>query len=144
MGFIIVAKNRQLIFVGAELAWTLVNVGLLWLCIGRFGLNGAGIGFVGSYVFYGFLIYPIVRVLSGFRWSTTNRKTGLLFLTSIVVVLWGFYLLPFPWAAGVGATVTVLSALYSLNSLLNLLSVDQIPERIRRLLMWLRLDLRGS
>jgi PST family polysaccharide transporter len=144
MGFIILAKNRQLIFFGAELAWTLVNVGLVWLCIGRFGLNGAGIGFLGSYVFHGLLIYPIVRVLSGFRWSTTNRKTGLLFLTSIAVVFWGFYLLPPPWAAGLGATVTVLSGLYSIRSLLNLLSVDQIPERIRRLLMWFRFDLRGS
>ena len=81
MGFIIVAKNRQLIFFGADLAWTVVNVGLAWLCVGRFGVTGAGIAFFGSYVFHGFLIYPIVRVLSGFRWSAANRKIGMLFLS---------------------------------------------------------------
>ena len=33
IGFIIVAKNRQVIFFGTELAWTVVNVGLTWLCL---------------------------------------------------------------------------------------------------------------
>jgi antigen flippase len=144
MGFIIVAKNRQLIFLGADLAWTAVNVGLAWLCVGRFGVTGAGIAFFGSYVFHGLLIYPIVRLLSGFRWSAANRKTGLLFLSLIAMTFCGFYLLPPAWGAVLGAVVTALSGLYSLRSLLNLLSTDRIPQRIRRLLVWLRLDPRGS
>ena len=53
IGFIIVAKNRQAIFFGTELAWTVVNVGLTWICVNAFGLNGAGIAFFGSYVFHG-------------------------------------------------------------------------------------------
>ena len=53
MGFIIVAKNKQNLFFGAELAWTVVNVGLTWLCLRWWGLNGAGIAFFGSYVFHG-------------------------------------------------------------------------------------------
>ena len=61
MGFIIVAKNRQVLFFGVELAWTAVNVGLTWLCLRWFGLSGAGIAFFGSYVFHGLMIYPIVR-----------------------------------------------------------------------------------
>ena len=144
MGFIIVAKNRQLIFLGADLAWTVVNVGLAWLCVGDFGVNGAGIAFFGSYVFHGLLIYPIVRALSGFRWSAANRKTGLLFLSSIAMVFCGFYLLPPLWAAGVGVVATALTGFYSLRGLLHLLSTDQIPRRIRRLLVWFRLDPRGS
>jgi enterobacterial common antigen flippase len=124
MGFIILAKNRQLIFLGADLAWTVVNVGLAWLCVGRFGVAGAGIAFFGSYVFHGFMIYPIVRVLSGFRWSATNRKTGLLFVSSIGVVFCGFYLLPPLWAAVLGTVIAALSGLYSLHRLLDLLSAD--------------------
>ena len=58
MGFIIVAKNKQSSFFGAELAWTVVNVGLTWICVRSFGLNGAGIAFFGSYVFHGLMIYP--------------------------------------------------------------------------------------
>jgi enterobacterial common antigen flippase len=144
MGLIVVTKNRPLIFFGVDLVWTVVNVGLAWLCVGRFGVTGAGIAFFGSNVFHGFLIYPIVRVLSGFRWSAANRKTGLLFLSSIAVVFCGFYLLPPLWAAVLGTVIAALSGLYSLHSLLHLLSADQIPRRIRRLLGWLRLDPRIS
>ena len=145
MGFIIVAKNRQLIFFGADLAWTVVNVGLAWLCVGYFGLNGAGIAFFGSYVFHGLLIYPIVRTLSGFRWSAANRKTGVVFFlcSTIALVFCSLYLLPPLWAAVLGAMVTALSGLYSLRTLLNLLSTDRIPQRIRQWLVWLRLDPRG-
>ena len=143
MGFIIVAKNRQLIFFGADLAWTVINVGLAWLCVGYLGLNGAGIAFFGSYVFHGLLIYPIVRALSSFQWSAANRKTGLLFLFSIAVVFCGFYLVPTHWAAVLGAVVTALSSLYSLRSLLNLVSTGRVPQQIRRRLVWLRLDPRG-
>lgn len=144
MGFIIVAKNRQLIFLAADLAWTVVNVGLAWLCVGRFGVTGAGIAFFGSYVFHGLMIYPIARVLSGFRWSAANRKIIMIFLCSIAVVFCGLYLLPPLWAAALGAVGTALSGLYSLRSLLTFVSADRIPLRIRRLLAWLRLDPRGS
>src|SRR5262249_9962297 len=73
MGFIIVAKNKQLMFFSADLAWTVVNICLTWLCVDRLGLSGAGIAFFGSYVFHGVLIYPIVRVLTGFQWSVANQ-----------------------------------------------------------------------
>ena len=100
MGFIILAKGNATFFFWAELAWTVVNVGLSWICLRSFGLNGAGIAFFGSYVFHGLMIYPIVRRLSGFRWSAANRQTGLLFLSLIAVVFCGFYVLPPLWATG--------------------------------------------
>jgi PST family polysaccharide transporter len=141
MGFIIVAKNRQIIFFGADLAWTVVNMGLTWVCVGRFGVNGAGIAFFGSYVFHAFLIYPIVRMLSGFRWSSANSKSGVLFLTSIALVFCSSYMLPPIWVVVLGAVVTGLSALYSIHTLLTLVySADGIPDRIRRLLLRLRLS----
>src|SRR5580704_388187 len=61
MGFIIVAKGNQNLFFLSELAWTIVAVSLAWVCIRSFGLNGSGIAFFGSYVFHGFLTYPIVH-----------------------------------------------------------------------------------
>ena len=139
IGFIIVAKNRQVIFLATEVAWTAVNVGLTWVCVKAFGLNGAGMAFFGSYVFHGLMIYPIVRWLSGFRWSSANRKTGLLFLSSIAVVFCGFYVLPPLWAYGVGTLAVILSGVYSLRILLNLVSSDRIPGAIQHLLVWLRL-----
>ena len=84
IGYIIVAKNKQVIFLAAEVAWTIVNVALTWWLVGIFGLNGAGIAFFLSYVFHGFMIYPIVRRLSGFRWSGESRRSAGIFIGSIM------------------------------------------------------------
>jgi PST family polysaccharide transporter len=134
MGFIIVAKNRRLIFLGTEIAWTLVNVGLTWICVKAFGLNGAGIAFFGSYVFHGLMITPIVYRLTGFRWSGGNLKTGAIFLGSIAVVFGGFYVLPAPFATGFGALVVMLSSICSLRVLAGLIVSDRIPGPIRQIL----------
>ena len=74
MGFIIMAKGKSNLIIWTELAWTVVNVGLSWVCLRYFGLNGTGIAFFGSYVFHGLMIYPVVRWLSGFRWSLANTR----------------------------------------------------------------------
>jgi enterobacterial common antigen flippase len=134
MGFIIVAKGKQNLFFVAELAWALASLGLAWICVRSFGLNGAGIAFFGSYVFHGFLIYPIVRRLSGFRWSPANLQTGLLFLSLVGLVFYGFYVLPFFLAAGAGALAAVLSGVYSIRVLLELVSLEQIPHPVRQLM----------
>ena len=144
MGFIILAKGVQNIFFWTELAWTIVNVGLSWICLKSFGLNGAGIAFFGSYVFHGLMIYPIVRRLSGFRWSATNIKTALLFLSLIAVVFCGFYVLPPLFATGVGTLAVLLSGIYSVRALLNMVSLDRIPLPMRRLLMRFRFGPSGS
>src|SRR5882762_2446893 len=86
MGFIIMAKGRPGLLVFCEAAWGIVSLGLAWICVTSFGLNGAGMAFFGSYIFHAFLIYPIVRWLSGFRWSAANKRTGLFFLSLIGLV----------------------------------------------------------
>jgi PST family polysaccharide transporter len=138
MGYIIVARNRQLIFFAVDLVWTAAYVGLGWLCVRRFGLNGAGIAFLASCLIHGFMIYSIVRANSGFRWSAANAKIGLLFISSIVIVFSSFYLLPPLFAIGIGTLATMLSAFYTIRALVKLLSVDQFPRSLRRLLAWLR------
>lgn len=136
MGFIIVAKNEQNVFFLAELAWAVVNVGLTWFCIKSFGVNGAGLAFFGSYVFHWLLIYPIVRRLSGFRWSAANTKTCLFFIASTTVVFCSGYVLPAFWAAVVGVLAVVLSGVYSIRMLLSFVSCDRIPPPIQRFLLW--------
>lgn len=135
VGFIIVAKGKQAIFFGTELAWTVASLGLAWICVRSFGLNGAGMAFFGSYVFYGFLLYPIVHRLSGFRWSTANKRTGLFFLSLITVAFCGFHVLPLLLAACLGTLVALLSGVYSIRVLSTLISWDQIPRPVRRLLV---------
>ena len=139
MGFIIVAKGRSNLIVWTELSWTFVNVGLSWLCLKFFGLNGAGIAFFGSYIFHALMIYPVVRWLSGFRWSVANSKAGLFFLSLIAVVFCGFYVLPPLLAMGLGALAMIVSGLYSIRELLSIVAIERIPRPIRRIFVWLRL-----
>ena len=93
-----------------------------------------GIAFFGSYVFHGLLIYPIVRALSGFRWSASNARTGAIYLFSIAAVFYGFHLLPVMWATGLGVLVMLASAIFSIRVLLELVSYDQVPRSMRRVL----------
>jgi|HubBroStandDraft_6_1064221.scaffolds.fasta_scaffold01626_6 antigen flippase len=137
MGFIIVAKGRRYLFFFSELAWTIVAVGLAWICVTRFGLNGAGIAFLGSYIFHGFLTYPIVSRLSGFRWSSLNKRTGLVSLSLIAAVFGGFYAMPFPYAVTLGVLALMVSVAYSIRVLLEYVSLNQVPLPLRRMLIGL-------
>jgi enterobacterial common antigen flippase len=139
MGFIIMAKGRPGLLVFCELAWGIVSIGLAWICVTSFGLNGAGFAFFASYVFHGLIIYPIVRRLSGFRWSAENRQTGLLFLSLIAAVFSGFFLLPLMWASVIGIMAGIISGVYSVRALLHLVPLERIPVSVRRLLILFRL-----
>lgn len=144
MGFIILAKARSGLLVFSELTWAIVHVGLAWFCVASFGLAGAGIAFFGSYIFHGFLTYPIVHRLSGFRWSTANRRTGALFLSLIAVVFSGFYVLPLLWAASMGTLAVLLSATYSIRALSKLVPLHKVPRPMQQVLIGLRLFPSGA
>jgi enterobacterial common antigen flippase len=134
MGFIIVAKGKQNLFVASELAWTAVAISLAWLCVKRFGLDGAGIAFFGSYLFHAFLSYLIARALSGFRWSHENMRTGLFILSLISLVFCACYLLPLLWATSIGIVAVVVSTVYSIRTLATWVSFESLPGPIRRIL----------
>jgi PST family polysaccharide transporter len=134
MGFIILAKGDQTLFFLTELAWTLVHGGLAWLCIPILGVDGAGVAFLGSYIFHAALIYPAVRWLSGFRWSAQNRQTAALFLGIVALVLAGFYVLSPAVAFVVGVVALAVSTVYSLRALLRLGALEEMPPFVRQAL----------
>jgi PST family polysaccharide transporter len=134
MGYIIVAKNKHALFLGVDVAWAIVNIGLTWICVRAFGLAGAGIAFFGSYVFHALMIYPIVRGLSGFRFAARTARTGVLTVCSIALAFLGFTLLQPMVALGVGIAATLLSCAYSIRVLTSLVSRERIPKSILRML----------
>jgi enterobacterial common antigen flippase len=139
MGFILLAKGARQPFFWSELASSLVQVVLVWVCVLAFKLNGTGIAFFGSYVFYWFLIYAIVRSLSGFRWSAANKGLGLFYGTLIAAVFVGEYWLP-RWALEIGGTaITLLAGVYSLKKLCTLVPVERLPAPAKRAIALLRL-----
>src|SRR6185312_7324191 len=124
VGFIIVAKGKQNLFLFSEITWAVVSVGLAELFISRFGLNGAGIAFFVSYIFHGLLVYPIANHLSGFRFSPDCIRMGLLFLSAIAMVFISFHVLPVAIATSIGVLATALSGIYSIRVLMRLVAFE--------------------
>jgi O-antigen/teichoic acid export membrane protein len=140
VGFIVLAKGEQRLFLLIDLAWTLVHVGLAWAFVRSYGVNGAGIAFFGSYIFHGLVVYPLGRRLTGFRWSSEIRRSGLLFLVLIAAAFSAFAVLPPAAATIVGGVALAVGGAYSLRVLFSLLRADQrLPRRLRALLVRLRL-----
>jgi enterobacterial common antigen flippase len=134
VGFIIVAKARQNLFLLSELLWAISAVGLAWTSVTWWGLNGAGIAFFLAYVAHWIIVYPITRKLSGFRWSRENKEFGTASLVLIGIVFAGFYVLPLWGAATFGILGTLASAIYSLRVLERLLDSDDLSRPMRWLL----------
>jgi enterobacterial common antigen flippase len=140
IGFVIVARAKQQIFIACEVAWGVVSIALAWLCIKHFGLAGAGIAYFGSYIFHGVMVYGVVTRMSGFRWSKENWTTGLISLFLVTIIFCGFYVLPLLYGVALGAAGTIFSTYYSIRKLASFLSSEQIPRRILKLLIFLGLS----
>ncbi len=139
MGFVIMAKARQNLIVLCELAWTVVHLGLAWVLVGIYGVNGAGIAFFGSYVFHIGLTYAVVRRLSAFRWSAENRRTMLLYLVLIATCFCAFLALPSNAATVVGMLLLLATCIGSIRETVKLVETAAIPRPIRNLLVRIRL-----
>jgi PST family polysaccharide transporter len=135
MGFIIVAKGRQNLFLLSDIAWTGVYLILAWPGVRFFGLKGAGIAFFGSYIFHCLWTYPIVHSITGFEWTYTNMQTGLLLFALIVFAFSGFYFLPMWLAICIGTLATVLITIHSIRAMIAVISSDQVSSSVRRLLL---------
>lgn len=134
LNYTIVAKGKQRLFLFTEIAWGIVSLVLAWICVSRFGLGGAGVAFVGAYVFYGLIHIPILRNLTGFKVSPENKRTALLMFGLMALVLLGFYAMPYVGAVLIGVLAALLSAIYSIRTLARSFSSGRVPALVQRLL----------
>lgn len=135
IGYIVVAKNRQVMFFAIEFVWTAVNVALTWICVDALGVVGAGIAFFASYVVHFAVVYPSVRCMTGFRWSATNVRTASLCFGAMFAVVAGFHLLPSQGGLAVGLAATAASCFMSARMLVRLASPSHLPAAVSRLLL---------
>ena len=77
--------------------------------------------FLGLYAWHSILTYVIARRLSGFRWTVTNFRLGLVFLPGAGLLYGAFLVLPLWQATAIGAAVALASGIYALRVLLRLL-----------------------
>jgi PST family polysaccharide transporter len=134
LGFIVVAKGLQRLFVAIDLGYALAHVGLALLLVEAYGVSGAGMAFLGSYLLHGLAVYPIARWLTGFRYSRQNRRLIGGFVVTISAVFAGFHVLPPSWASGFAALATVASGVHALRVLVTLAPLERLPSPLQRLL----------
>lgn len=75
LGYILVAKNEQRLFMLSDFLWTVVHLGLAWVLVSLFGIEGSGIAFFCAYVFHLVFNYGLASKITAFKWSPTNRST---------------------------------------------------------------------
>lgn len=143
MVLIAVSKGRQGLYFATQLAWSASSLAQAYLCIRWWGLDGAGIAFFGSYLAFGMIAYPVARSLTGFHWSAASKQTASFFLILIAVVFCGFFFMSTPWATCLGALGTIVGTIYSVRVLSNLVSWEQIPAPLQRLLVLFRIQSRA-
>ena len=134
MGYIVVARNRQALFLSIDVAWAIVNVALSIALVRIWGVRGAGMAFLGAYVFHLILIYPVVRRMTGFRLSQASRRTSALLVGATGVVAAGAWTLSPVAALILGSIVTVGGGVYSASILSQLAFQNRLPLRVLRLL----------
>jgi antigen flippase len=134
IGFIVLAKGEQAIYFWTDLAAAVVHLGLAWLLSARFGVTGAGAAFFGLYVWHSVLIYVIVSRLSGFRWSATNKRLGLIFLGTSALVFCATQTLPLWPATVLGCVAVLASGINSLKMLVGLVPAASLPGPVRGLM----------
>jgi PST family polysaccharide transporter len=133
-GFLIVSMNERWFFMGTEIAWAVMNVGLTWLLVSLMGLEGAGVAFAASYLSHGVVVYTIVRKRYGFKLERSAVSAATIFISSIALVLLGFYFLREPIATAFAVLVALVVSLLSLRALVTMIPRERIPSSVARCL----------
>lgn len=139
MAFVMMAKNAQKLFFATELFSNSLYIALVWLGVGKFGLNGVGMAFVMLYLVYAVVAYVIVRRLTGFRCSTENLWIASVYGGLAVGVFVASKLLITPVAFGLGIVAVLATGIFSVKKICALIPPERFPRRARQLLIALRL-----
>lgn len=134
MGFILMAKGWGVTFVLTDAAAWTVYILLAWFGLKVFGLPGVGMAFLGLYVFYGVLIYVVVRAASGFRWSAVNLQLLILGGFTVALALWTRLNLPEPWGTAAGAVLGCSMGVYCLRKLIRIVGMERVKRFVRKYL----------
>jgi PST family polysaccharide transporter len=114
-------------------------VGLTWIGLLVYGLNGSGMAFFASYLAYFAGIYFIVRRLCGFRLSVANRRLVLLQVPLITIVFLSWYYLPHVAAGALGAVIALASGIFSLKTICTLIPLARLPGAAQKIIVFFRL-----
>lgn len=131
LGYVLVAKGKSLLFTVTEVAFGAVNVGLIFLCMKLWKLEGVGASFAISYLAHTAMTAFLARWLTGFRWSVVSLKI----LAPTCLILAATFactrFLPEWWGIGIGLSATLVVGAASMRALQKLLGLN-LWQSVRR------------
>lgn len=139
LGFIIVAKAQQIKFIAVEVLATIVHISFAFWGVKHFGVNGAGMAFLGLYVVHSCVIFWLVRRTTGFHWSPENIRVGACVLGLTLASFLAFEFVPF-WPATIfGLLAATTSGIYALRGLTRLVPLERLPGPVRKIVILLKI-----
>jgi PST family polysaccharide transporter len=123
----------------SEVLIRVVYIGLFWVSVKWFQLEGTGMAFLGMYVIYTVGIYAVVHRITGFRLSRANTKLGLVLVPLVAIVFVSPRFLGAVWAMVLGGVITFCVGIYCLRTLCALIPCERLPRSAQRLLRICRL-----
>lgn len=133
LGYVLVAKGEQTLFVYSDVAWTCIHLISAFLLISRYGIDGAGIAFFVAYAFHIIFNYYLVRRLSQFRWSSDSARIAVVYLAALATSFYFVKSLRVDTSVYVGVLLTVVFGIWSVRRLLTLTVSDASPRRYLKL-----------
>jgi PST family polysaccharide transporter len=130
---IILAKGSKRGFVAMESLSAITNIVLVWAGVKFFGLPGTGIAFLVANVVYLIVVLRVARVFSGFSWSRSNRRIGMIALFSVLATFAACRMFHNGWSAAVGFCVAAIVGVWALSKLLALVPDSRPAKFIERM-----------
>ena len=132
MFLIFQARDQGKLIMVTELLKNIVFIVFLWLGISYYGLNGAGMAYLGMCIIHCYVVYRVTNGLSGFAWSGKNIKIILLIIPAICIIFISRFYLNSLWCMIIGSIISLWFAFYSLKSLINILNpIGFVPFLIK-------------
>jgi enterobacterial common antigen flippase len=124
MAFVLLAKGASRIYMLSEFLFNALYVGLIFLCIRLWGLNGLGIAFFLMYLGHVPAMMVVCRWMSGFAWSRAALRLILMSTAVVVLLLLSLRLLPKAYGLATGFLLTLLATAVCFHFLQKLLNVN--------------------
>jgi len=117
MGFLQVALGMGASYAVTQIFFTIVHLGLIWIGLVNFGIEGASIAYFLYYLFALFVMMYIAHRLTGFVLTSAIHKLLFVFIPVAATSFFSSRLLPLMPATIVGIIVTVIASVVCLRGL---------------------------
>jgi O-antigen/teichoic acid export membrane protein len=124
MGFIMLAQGKSRWFFFTETLFNVAHLGLIWVGLILFGLEGVSMAFAALYVIYIFAVYGVSQFLIAYRWSRAVKKLLIILLPIVFTIFLVSRNLPIWPSSLIGVIASAVVGVMCLRGLVNRIGSD--------------------